>query len=244
MSIQNRDPLLNIHHFCKKHYSEIGGICDQIFCDDEQMKCIKCISDNEGCIRSKKHNFVTIKEYFDKFFFDFNKFKIDFSSSKYLNFAESYCKSHEHLISTFISKRENIKKCYEQNFDDIQNYIQQLRNEFNEYYESFMDEKFLLLKQSILNLKKILNYEALEGFNSEILKLKMTKMPLENLNMTLKKMKETLDNLNYNRYEENTKIIEELTMINDGEIISYIENDVNSIKENLYKSFDSYKNEG
>ena len=30
-----------------------------------------------------------------------------------------------------------------------------------------MDEKFLLLKQSILNLKKILNYEALEGFNSE-----------------------------------------------------------------------------
>ena len=56
---QNPDPLLNIHHFCKKHYSEIGGICDQIFCDDEQMKCIKCISDNDGCIRSKKHNFVS-----------------------------------------------------------------------------------------------------------------------------------------------------------------------------------------
>ena len=42
-----------------------------------QMKCIKCISDNEGCIRSKKHNFRTIKEYLNKFFFDFNKFKID-----------------------------------------------------------------------------------------------------------------------------------------------------------------------
>ena len=240
---QNPDPLLNIHHFCKKHYSEIGGICDQIFCDDEQMKCIKCISDNDGCIRSKKHNFVTIKEYFDKFFSDFNFFKIDFKSSKYLNFAESYCKSSEHLIATFISKRENIKNCYEKNFDDIQNYIQQLRNEFNEYYDKFMDEKFVLLKQSILNLKKILNYEALEGFNSEILKMKMSKMPLENLNMTLKKMKETLDNLNYNRYEDNTKVIEELTTINDGEIISYFENDVNLIKENLNKSFDLYKNE-
>ena len=243
MSNQNLDPLYNIHHFCKKHFSEIGGICDEIFCDDEQMKCIKCISDNEGCIRSKKHNFVTIKEYFDKFFSTFNDFKIDFNSSKYLNFAESYCKSSEHLISTFISKRENIKKCFEQIFDDIQNYIQQLRNEFNEYYETFMDEKFLLLKQSILNLKKILNYEALEGFNSEILKMKMSKMPLENLNMILKKMKETLDNLNYARYKENTKVIEELTRVNDGEIISYFENDVNSIKDNLYKSFDLYKNE-
>ena len=243
MSNQNLDPLYNIHHFCKKHFSEIGGICDEIFCDDEQMKCIKCISDNDGCIRSKKHNFVTIKEYFDKFFSDFNFFKIDFKSSKYLNFAESYCKSSEHLIATFISKRENIKNCYEKNFDDIQNYIQQLRNEFNEYYETFMDEKFLLLKQSILNLKKILNYEALEGFNSEILKMKMSKMPLENLNMILKKMKETLDNLNYGRYKENTKVIEELTRINDGEIISYFENDVNLIKDNLYKSFDLYKNE-
>ena len=243
MSDKSRDPLLNIHHFCKKHFSEIGGICDQIFCDDEQMKCIKCISDNDGCIRGKKHGFVTIKEYFDKFFNDYNNYKLDFNYSKYINLGESYCRSSEHLISTFCSKRDNIKKSFQDNFEDMVNFIQQLREDFNEYYDKFMNEKFVLLKQSILNLKKILNYEALDGFNSEILKMKMSKMPLENLNLTLQKMKETLDNISYSRYIDDTKLIEELIKLNDGEIISYIQNDIDIIKENIFKSFNLYKNQ-
>ena len=41
------DPLYQIKQKCEKHFSEIGGICDNILCQkSNQMKCVKCISVN------------------------------------------------------------------------------------------------------------------------------------------------------------------------------------------------------
>ena len=82
MSNSNID-LTDLKHKCKIHSSDIGGVCGDMSCQDRpQMKCIKCISENQCCIRSKKHKLITITEFCDLFFQMYNESKIDFVSSK------------------------------------------------------------------------------------------------------------------------------------------------------------------
>ena len=171
------DPLLKIKHICKKHLSEIGGLCDNILCQkNEQMKCIKCISDNNECIRTLKHKFITIKEFVDNFFnVEYNNLKNNYTTSKNTNYAESYCRNAELILNTFCSKRDNIYQCFLKNYEDVISYLNELKNNFDEFYKNFMDEKLEQLKDSLVNLDLIINYDSLEGLIEDDLKKKCQK---------------------------------------------------------------------
>ena len=239
------DPLLKIKQICKKHLSEIGGLCDNILCQkNEQMKCVKCISDNNECIRSQKHKFITIKEFVDNFFnVEYKILKTNYNTSKNTNYAESYCRNAELILNTFCSKRDNIYQCFLKNYEDIITYLNELKNNFDEFYKNFMDEKLEQLKDSLVNLDLIINYDSLEGLIEDDLKIKMSKMPFDTLNGTFLKMKKTIDNLKNNKHIEDVKIIENIIGIGDGDFISYLQNDMDNIKNDLEKSFELYKNE-
>ncbi len=239
------DPLLKIKHICKKHLSEIGGLCDNILCQkNEQMKCIKCISDNNECIRTLKHKFITIKEFVDNFFnVEYNNLKNNYTTSKNTNYAESYCRNAELILNTFCSKRDNIYQCFLKNYEDVISYLNELKNNFDEFYKNFMDEKLEQLKDSLVNLDLIINYDSLEGLIEDDLKKKMSKMPFDTLNGTFLKMKKTIENLKNNKHVEDVKIVENIIGIGDGDFISFLQNDMDNIKNDLEKSFELYKNE-
>ena len=239
------DPLYQIKQKCEKHSSEIGGLCDNILCQkSNQMKCVKCISDNNECIRAEKHKFITIKEFVDKFFNeDYKNLKINYNSSKNTNYAESYCRNAELILNTFCSQRDNIYKCFIQNYEEILSYLNELKNNFEEFCKKFMDDKLNQLKDSLVNLDLLINYESLEGLIEYDLKKKMAKMPFDTLNGTFVMMKKTIDNLRNNRHYNDVKIVENIIGINDEDFNNFIINDMKNLRNILEKSFDLYKNE-
>lgn len=104
-------------------------------------------------------------------------------------------------------------------------------------------KKLEQLKDSLVNLDLTINYDSLEGLIENDLKRKMSKMPFDTLNLTFVKMKKTIDNLKNNKHVEDVKIVEKIIEISDGDFISYIQNDMDNIKNELEKSFELYKNE-
>ena len=71
--------LNSIKAICSIHHSEIGGVCDNLDClSKQQIRCIRCVSDEKSCIRTLKHKSIPLNEYLNKYFkMDLSKFSQD-----------------------------------------------------------------------------------------------------------------------------------------------------------------------
>ena len=245
---ENIDPLLTISFKCPIHKSEIGGVCGDFLCQNNiHMKCIKCVSDPNSCLKQKNHKFVSIIEFFDKFYNEeYFKLKTDYQTCKYVNNAENYARNTEILINTFNNKRENMLKNFEENFDKYIKEVNEFKENYINYYNNFMNEKIDKLKQSLLNINFITNYDTFEGFDENLLKFKMSKMPFKTLNDTFNEMKKTIINLQRNAHLEDTKLVENLINLKDEEIMNFsnkkfidlnniLNNTLNELKEEINK---------
>ena len=242
---ENIDPLLTISFKCPIHKSEIGGLCGDFLCQNNiHMKCIKCVSDPNSCLKQKNHKFVSIIEFFDKFYNEeYFKLKTDYQTCKYINNAVDYARNTEILINNFNNKRENMIKNFEENINKYINEVNEFKDNYINYYNNFMDEKIDKLKQSLLNINFIINYDSLEGFDEKLLKFKMSKMPFNTLNETFNVMKKTIINLKRNSHLEDTKLIEKLINLKDEEIINYSNNKFNELNNLLNNTLNDLKEE-
>lgn len=207
MSNSNID-LTDLKHKCKIHSSDIGGVCGDMSCQDRpQMKCIKCISENQCCIRSKKHKLITITEFCDLFFEMHNEMKADFVSSKQIKLSEDYCRNTKYIISEFEKKKNNLINVVNEQCEKLKEKITELQYNLCEEVSKLMEAKELELKNTLLELNIAYNYDALFGFNNDKLRESMKKMPFDVIDNVFSMMKKTIVNMKTNQTQKYNDII-------------------------------------
>src|SRR4051794_9846648 len=94
------DKLSNIKLTCKIHNSEIGGVCNDFSCKNKtQLLCIKCVADNQSCIRQHKHSLIPASEFVNNFFnTEYENLKKDFNFSKNVSNIENYLQNSDQIL--------------------------------------------------------------------------------------------------------------------------------------------------
>ena len=235
--------LNSLHHKCKIHKSDIGGLCLDMSCHTaSQMQCIKCISENTSCIRSRKHRFVTIEEFFNSFFNDYYySLKNSFTTAKHVRLTEDLCRNTSNIISSFAQKRENILNAFNENFNELISKLQQQKNSFLEEYNKMMDEKLSELKEKLLTLNQMINFDSLDGYNEEHLVHSVLKMPYESLDKTFVFMKKAITNLSN---KSNIKVnieVKKIDNMHSDVLINRITNSFQKMNSEISELFSQIK---
>ena len=217
---------------CKVHKSDIGGLCCDVRCQGEsQMKCIKCLNEEDSCTKKYKHKFLGIDDFFNIFFDNYYAdLKRDYNTSTEVIKTENYCVNANLLFKKFNIAKEEILKTYFGKIDEIIQRLEDAKKSFKDFYSSFMDTKYEQLRDGLINLNMIINFDALEGYEKQPLKKKMLRMPFDVLNDTLVQMKKSIANLEDGKNIKYNDEIEMIEDIHDKEIISYIVSHFNDIK--------------
>ena len=54
---------------CPIHREPIGGVCDEISCDNPHtLMCMKCINNVNSCVRKNNHQSISLEEFLDNYF--------------------------------------------------------------------------------------------------------------------------------------------------------------------------------
>lgn len=243
MSNSNID-LTDLKHKCKIHSSDIGGVCGDMSCQDRpQMKCIKCISENQCCIRSKKHKLITITEFCDLFFQMYNESKIDFVSSKQIKLSEEYCRNTKYIINEFEKKKNDLINAVKEQCEKLKAKITELQNSLCEEVSKLMEAKELELKNTLLELNIAFNYDALCDYNSDKLKKSMKKMPFDVIDNVFAMMKKTIVNMKTNHTEKFNEIISTIIEAEYDKNISIFCSKIEGFSQNFENFINNSKND-
>ena len=65
---------------CPIHREPIGGVCDEISCDNPHtLMCMKCVNNVNSCVRKNNHQSISLEEFVDNYFNIRNKILIKFN---------------------------------------------------------------------------------------------------------------------------------------------------------------------
>jgi WD40 repeat protein len=206
------DKLTNLKISCKTHNSDIGGVCDNFNCKSKtQLLCVKCVADNKNCIRAEKHNCIPINEFVDNFFNkEYHDLKTDYNTSTRINNVFHFLDNSKTVISEFRNKIEDINSIANSLYESLMKRVNDMFEDFNQNFIQIMSNKEKLLKDSILNLTNLTCYDYLCNYDPNLLKDKMSKMPINNIQSTVELMKKSINSL---KSKEFTKAEEEIASL-------------------------------
>lgn len=235
--------LNSLHHKCKTHKSDIGGLCLDMSCHCEnQMQCIKCISENTSCIRSRKHKFVTIEEFFNSFFNDYYaSLKNSFTTAKHVRLTEDLCRNTSTILDSFAKKKENILNAFTDNFNELIANLQQQKISFLSEFNKLMDEKLTELKEKLLTLNQMINFDSLDGYNEEQLVHSVLKMPYQSLDKTFVYMKKAITNLSNKANIKVNLEVKKIDNMHSDVLINQIKNSFIKINSEISELFSHIK---
>jgi len=220
---------------CKIHNLEIGGCCDNFECvSKQQIYCLKCIADPNFCIRNFKHEFIPIEEFISIFIErELFNLKNDNQYSKSFSQIKKFLIQEVEIKNGFLEKSRTIQDEINDYYCDLIDYIKSLLEDFNNKFEKFVNSKLSILTKNFENLKKLIAFEELSGFDKNKMIQKASKVNSDDLNNLILDMKKTV----YNIKKKNCE--------NDLDSVKYIL-DLNTKNENVFmikKKFEEIKNE-
>ena len=213
---------------CTIHNSEIGGVCDNLDCvSKNQIMCIKCVSDQNSCIRINKHKSISISEYITKYFtLDLKSF----SQDKDFQNTVLFLSKPDQVISNY---HTNMKHIRESICSTYENLLETIGNQFTEFKENFSKitlENEEKLKESLNVLNKLTNFSDLGNLDKNKLYEKILKSQPNYLTMnnTITQTKKTYNNIKLKSLTTNAEYIENVNTL--GELITQ---STNQLKDNL-----------
>lgn len=234
-----------IRQKCKKHNSDIGGICSELSCQDEnQMKCVMCVSDEQYCIRKKGHQFIPVDEFVHKIFDDYyHGLKTSYSTSENVNKAENYCFNSNYFIDRIEVEKKKVLDTINTLCENITQHLERVKEDFKTYITQVLDQRESEIRENFLNLTSVMHYEDLDHYDLKKIDHHLGKMPYDCINSTLQKMKNLITNIQSNHHLEYVKKLDGLVTINSDSLINFISEGFNKLNNNMDTIFSSIRKE-
>jgi hypothetical protein len=211
----------DIQATCKLHGSDVGGCCECLDCaNKQQIFCIKCTLDSRSCIRTDKHEFLSIEEFIsniiDK---EIYKLKNDNQFSKSFSYSTKFLDGEVFLKQEFLEKSRQIQDEVNDYYLNMIEFMKELLEDFNTKFENFVNSKFTSLTSSYNNLHDLTSYDDLCRFNKLDLTCKANSLSYDDLNKLIITTKKTMYNYHKGNCDydlENIKYISDMSITNEN----------------------------
>ena len=228
---------------CPIHREPIGGVCDEISCDNPHtLMCMKCVNNVNSCVRKNNHQSISLEEFLDNYFNIYlNELHTANDTSQRVNTIEHFCKNCQEIYDNFNQENEKIGSEMITIFQSFIDKINNLFVKFNQDFISYIKMKQDELNKALGNLLQISYYDQLEGFNKEALWNKICNCrDYHSLNQLIFDMKTSVLNLSSDMANKDIDKVKSIMNISGDNVINYFKNEFKNLNNEADKKFNLY----